>query len=294
MVWVKTYQSEAAMGLEEFMQHAERTDMKCPDALFALGEQLSLLGNNREFLSRFMADLIKSTKSFDRLNDFVPQSIVLGRRKEFYVRANVWLPEAEITASEARLFAYFQPHDHNFDLLTYAYCGSGYETHIFEYDYSRVVGYLDEMVKVKPLGSYTHACGDIMMYRCSQDIHAQFPPKTPSITLNVIPLHTQGSLRDQYFFGLNEVDQEEAPLTKYVQTPIDSRRKVFDMIGMLGDDNLTDIVTDFALSHQCRRTRYHALQALAKINPTEHADVCNRLAGDPTPLIQQYLLTAEA
>lgn len=294
------YETTETMELCEFVEYAkENIDTSDQDQLYSLGEQLTKLGNNRDFLANHMGELIKATRSFDRLNEFVPQSIVLARTDDFYLRANFWLPRDEITDNEVPTFAYHVAHDHNFNLLTYGYCGAGYETDVFEYNYKEVAGYLGEQVKVIPLGRLVHGCGETMMYRCNIDIHLQLPPASPSITLNVIPLHTQGSLRDQYFFDITSRDQEVVTLSKYVQSPIDSRRKVFEMIKNLSfndekhiDSNLLDLVFDFAINHPCRRTRFHALETLSFTNQEAHKLACEKLRDDKSLLVRHYITSA--
>ncbi|WP_088280878.1 hypothetical protein [Ideonella sp. A 288] len=283
------------IALDEFLDYADAHVIEgAPDKLFRLGEQLSMLGNNRRFLSDFMCSYIKANRARDPLAEIISQSVVLARRKHFYLRANFWLPAAEMTQAESLLFAYHQAHDHNFDLLSYAYCGTGYETDVFEYDYAAVAGFVGEEVRVRPLGTFRHACGDTIMYRCNQDIHIQQPPTNLSVTLNVIPTFNQHGLLDQYFFDIDATDPNRARLSNYAYTAIDARRQLLELVSQLRDDNVTDLLVEFATRHDCRRTRYNALRALQDSAPEVHDSVCASLGPDEPALVRHHLVASES
>jgi hypothetical protein len=174
-----------SISFEDFTEYARRgVDVGTSDGLWKLADCFAMLGNNREFLSNFYIEYIKGKVSKDVFSTVISQAVVLYRCDSFYVRANFWLPMDQVSPDEARLFAYDQPHDHNFDLLSLSYCGDGYVSDGFEYDYDSTIGYIGEEVDLKPLGPHKHALGDVLMYVCSKDIHVQNPPETPSITLS--------------------------------------------------------------------------------------------------------------
>lgn len=290
MSYIQTFSTDESMELDEFMEFADsKIDMRDKDSLFSLGEQLSMLGNNRTFLSRFLCEYIKQCFGPTPPSTLVSQSVVLARGRDCYIRANFWPTAEEMTPSEAALFAYFQPHDHNFDLLSYAYSGSGYTTELYEYDYDEVMGYIGEEVRLVPKGSYTHKCGDVILYERNRDVHSQLPPLRPSITLNLLPTHTTGGLYDQYFFDIDAADPTRARLATYAQSNIEGRRRVFEMVQNFSDPNVIDVLSQFAISYPCRRTRYHALQALSVVDKAVHDAVCERLRSDTTPLIRHYI-----
>lgn len=284
------FTTDASMELPEFMEYADaKTNMSDVDSLLALGEQLSMLGNNRRFLSKFLEDFIEANWNLDSLTATISQSVMLRSGRDFYLRANFWLPEAEMTESEALLFAYHQAHDHNFDLLSYAYSGSGYTTDLYEYDYSSVAGYVGEQVNLVPRGNHRHACADTLLYRCNRDIHFQRPPETPSITLNVIPTANQYGLQDQYFFDIEKGDSESGVLSRYAESNIESRRFLFNVAKYVRSERLVRVMCDLITTYPCRRTRYEALRALRECDADAHDTMVHHLRDDPAPIIRQYV-----
>jgi hypothetical protein len=291
---IKTrHHTEETMSLREFMDYAQaKVDFNDPDAFLALGEQLTMLGNNRQLLTDFFGDYIARHLHSDNVPGTISQAIQLDRRRDFYVRVAFWLPENEVTGQERKLYAYDQAHDHNFDLLSYAYCGSGYRTDIYEYDYASVVGYLGERVALEPLGNHQHRTGDCLFYRCSKDIHFQRPPDQPSITLNVIPLGNQHGLVDQYFFEIEGRDSDVGTLVRHADSNIENRKTLFDIAKQLPSPKISRVLADVVQSYACQRSRCEALRALRSCDPSVHDALCRRLEGDPSPLLRHYVLTS--
>jgi hypothetical protein len=178
----KTFTTSESISLAEFIASADGvSDLGTPEGLWALAEDFARLGNDREFLSNFLCEYIKGNVALDPLGVVISQAIVLHRSRDYYIRANFWPVAEECSPEEHKLFAYDQPHDHNFDLLSYAYCGDGYVSDDFSYSYERVIGYPGEVVDIEPLGTHKHECGSVLMYYCNRDIHIQHPPASPSI-----------------------------------------------------------------------------------------------------------------
>jgi hypothetical protein len=284
------FDTTESMSLEDFVEHARRhTDFSDEDSQLALGQQLTMLGNNREFLTAFMGDYIERHLAKDRVEGTISQAFLLATGPDFYLRCAFWLPESELTGNESILYAYHQAHDHNFDFLSYAYCGSGYRTDLYEYDYASTAGYIGEKVKLKPLGNHLHRTGDVLFYRCNKDIHFQRPPETPSITINVIPLVNQHGLKDQYFFDIAAADSEEGTIYRHAEGNIESRRTLFEIVKHFRSPKLTRVLAEFAESYACQRSRYQALRALQACDPETHRDVCNRLAGDASAIVRRHV-----
>lgn len=275
---------------DDFIEYAEhRVDVSKTDGLLELAEKFAMLGNNRTFLSDFFVHFIQGAVNRDPLGTLFSQSIVLARRKNFYIRANFWLPAHEMTENESILYAYHQAHDHNFDLLSLAYCGDGYVTDGYLYDYNKVAGYIGERVELLPLGSHKHEGGDVLLYECNKDIHFQRPPIDPSITLNLIPLVNQNGLRDQYFFEIDTIDSVTGKLAYYANNIIERRRNLFDIAKHVANEEIAQLFIRIASTHVCNRTRYEAMRALKSCNKDQHDALVYALRDDRTPIIRHYI-----
>jgi hypothetical protein len=289
------YEIEESMSLSEFAEYAERcVRFDDSESLLALGHQLTMLGNNRKFLTEFFADYIERNLHAGDVSGTISQAITLTRKKDFYVRAAFWLPENSVTGQEGHLFAYDQAHDHNFDLLSYAYCGSGYLTDVYEYNYERVAGYIGEQVELTPLGGHQHKTGDCLFYRCSKDIHLQRPPETPSITLNVIPLGNIHGLIDQYYFSIEHQYSVIGTLTRHADSNMENRKTLFDIAKVLPSPKISRILADIVEDYPCGRTRYEALRALHYCDVSAYKTLCNRFEGDPSPILRRYIESNQA
>jgi hypothetical protein len=286
----QVFETQESMEFADFMEYAERqVDMTDQDALLRLGEQVTMLGNNRRFLTDFMAEYVQQNLEAGDLVTTISQAVELARTPKFYVRFAFWLPEDSLTPQEHQLFAYTQAHDHNFDLLTYGYCGSGYRTDIYEYDYDSVRGYVGEPVSVRPLGEHQHRTGDVLLYRCSKDIHLQYPPDAPSITLNIVPLHNEHGLINQYFFNLPDRHSERAMLSGHVDSNMELRNSLYNIASHFPGEKTTRMLADVVEDYACQRSRYEALRALAKCDADTHQSLCRRFADDPSPLLRHYI-----
>lgn len=290
-----TFPTIESISLKEFVSCANQVrDIGTPDGLWSIAEDFTKLGNNREFLSNFFCEYIKSNVSRDPLYIVISQAIVLHRDKDYYIRANFWPAEAECSPEEHTLFAYDQPHDHNFDLLSYSYCGDGYISDDFEYEYDKVIGYPGEEVDINPLGSHKHECGNVLMYYCNRDIHIQHPPVQPSITLNVIPTRNENGPLDQYFFAIDGPETRKATLVKRATNAIEQRRMYMAIAKEFLSENVKDVIGSIAALHECPRTRYEALRIMRTVDAAEHDRLVCRVANDDSPLLRHYLSTLEA
>ena len=289
------FDTDESISLSEFVEYAARnTDFADQDSQLALGEQLTMLGNNRSFLTDFFGEFVEKNLHAAHVEGTISQAFLLALGTNFYLRGAFWLPDSELRGNESVLYAYHQAHDHNFDFLSYAYCGSGYTTDLYEYDYASTVGYVGERVKLRPLGKHHHRTGDVLFYRCNQDIHFQRPPETPSITINVIPLVNQHGLKDQYFFDIAAGDSEEGTIYRHAESNIESRRTLFDIVKHFRSPKISRVLAEFAESYDCQRSRFQALRALQMSDPSTHKDVCERLAGDSSALVRHHIATAQA
>lgn len=289
------FSTSESISLSEFVSRANNVpDIGTSSGLWSIAEDFTRLGNNRDFLSNFFCNYIKSNVSRDPLYVVISQAIVLYRGKDYYIRANFWPVAEECSPEEHILFAYDQPHDHNFDLLSYSYCGDGYISDNYAYEYDKVVGYAGEVVDIQPLGSHKHECGDVLMYYCNRDIHIQHPPALPSITLNVIPTRNENGPLDQYFFAIDGLAARKATLVKRATNAIEQRRIYMAIAKEFISDNVKDVIGSIALRHECPRTRYEALKIMQMVDLSEHDRLVRQSTKDESPLFRHYLRSLAA
>lgn len=104
--------------------------------------------------------------------------------------------------SGADSFVYAAPHDRNFDFLTVSYCGPGYASDYYEYDYGAVAGYPGEDAGLRYVGRSTLTPGKLLLYCRHVDVHIQLPRDSLSVSLNVMRVDPAQGWFDQYGFDL--------------------------------------------------------------------------------------------
>lgn len=184
-------------------------DADDPDATRAAADWLRRLANNRTFLGDLLVDRLAGWGGQDIASGYGPQAIMLSRPRSgaadnAFLRAAIWPSPADhvFRTSGAASFVYGAPHDHNFDFLTVGYCGPGYASDYYEYDYEAVAGYPGEPAGLRFVERATLSPGKLMQYRRHVDVHNQLPPESLSVSLNVIRVDPAQGWFDQYGFDL--------------------------------------------------------------------------------------------
>ncbi len=273
------------ISIDEYLDHIEsQVDLTDPDQVIASAPMLKALANDRNLVLTRLNAYVEEAFASPGLSS--AQAILLGRRKRFYVRANLWPSASDVGSGRMYQdqFSYHIAHDHNFSFLTVGYLGPGYETDIYEYDYDQVEGYVGERVEMRFLEKVRFAAGMAMYYRASRDLHIQYPPSATTITLNLLIAPPEVRLREQYEFDL--ATRTIARLPAELEA---SRRVAFVALSaQMGDGNTAQLLEDLALVHPCRRTRLTAWQALVALKPGEAERCWQRAAGDAAPLVANY------
>ncbi|WP_100260838.1 transposase [Qipengyuania seohaensis] len=167
---------------------------------------LRRLANDRNFLGDLLIEQLKQNhREGGHESGYGPQAIVLSPNMgSFFLRANIWPSEDEacFKANGAKAFVYGIPHDHNFSFLTAGYFGPGYLSDYYEYDYESVAGYKGEKAGLRFVERSALTEGKLMLYRAHRDVHAQLPPKSLSVSLNVMHVDPAKGWCDQYGFDL--------------------------------------------------------------------------------------------
>ncbi|OBV11502.1 hypothetical protein [Erythrobacter dokdonensis] len=180
-----------------------------PASLAAAACWLRRLANNREFLGDLLVERLAGNGGEDIASAYGPQAIILsrpraGRANSAFLRAAIWPSPRDhvFRTSGAASFVYGAPHDHNFDFLTVGYCGPGYASDYYEYDYAAVAGYPGEDASLRFVGRSVLSPGKLMLYRRHLDVHNQLPPTSLSVSLNVMRVDPAQGWFDQYGFDL--------------------------------------------------------------------------------------------
>lgn len=270
-----------SITLDEYIDFCEsHPEMKEPDAAIEHAGKLGQLCRNPSFFTNYLNDGLKSLNQFQQRNDFKPPNFVLYYGSYFAIRAIVWLPLSELAADE--LLSYYDGHDHNFDLLTCSYYGSGYRTVIYDYDYGRVTGYVGEHVDLTFLEDTDFPNGKLMYYFASSDVHTQYPPDELSISVNLI-IPQPGEPKLQFFF-----DIEHQIITGYVNA-LTMREPVFKTLETIGDENSIDLLLRIANQHPCFRTRGLAWKTLLNMQGNSD-DFVTQGMSDSHPYVKQTVL----
>lgn len=180
-----------------------------PASTAAAAGWLRRLANNRDFLGDLLVERLTGHGGEAIDSGYGPQAIVLSRPKDnrrgaAFLRAAIWPSPRDhvFKTSGAASFVYGAPHDHNFDFLTVGYCGPGYVSDYYEYDYEAVAGYPGEDAALRFIERSTLSPGKLMLYRRHVDVHSQLPPERLSVSVNVMRVDPAQAWFDQYGFDL--------------------------------------------------------------------------------------------
>jgi hypothetical protein len=280
--------TDAKIDLDEFQEILlANFDSADPESVIAAAEPLRALANNERFLTdRLNSDLLKG--DFQIGNDYTAQTFVLASHRNWFVRANIWTPPSnipEMIEAEKELFPYLVPHDHNFSFLTVGYWGSGYWTHLYEYDHTSVTGEVGEKVDLHYLGRTSLPRGKVMYYRASKDVHSQEHPEEFSVSLNLMIARPEEFARDQYFFDL-----ESETISKISGKQNSGGVLLCEMAGVIGDSTTAAALDALSVTHGSARVRAACYGSLAKLELSSVEQVWNRALSDPHAYVRKTAL----
>lgn len=271
-----------ALELREFVEFAESIDIESPEALTDVAPMLRALADNRSLIVNHLNTQIKTLFRENALQS--TQVLFLAGGKGFYVRANLWPSQADMSAERSlQEQGYGIAHDHNYSFVTAAYSGSGYLSDLFTYDADSITGQVGEAVRLDFVERIHFRDRMVMIYEANRDVHAQLPPADFSITLNFMPATDSVRLRDQFFFDL-----ERRVLMDYPgDLDVSKRVSMLKIAQHLGDGDTTQLLHDLSAGHPCRRTRLAAFEALATLDFSSAATTWESALRDPEELVQR-------
>jgi hypothetical protein len=259
----------SAIGLDELVEalDASRFDARDEDEFASLGPLLARLGRNRSFLADMAVEELKTRcEGQSAGNGYGAQVFLLrppGRR--YLLRAKFWPARADpvVRASGPAAFFYDMPHDHNFPFLTYGYWGPGYWSDYYEYEVEALAGLPGECAGLRFVERARLEPGGLMLYRMRRDVHAQLPPDSLSVSLNILGADPVQPWLDQYRFDLGAGTIAQALTCTAAEALV--------AIAVHFGGNGIGLAHDLLRSHPCDRMRATALAALSSAAPDRDA-----------------------
>lgn len=277
--------ASSKVGIEDYIEFLDdNLDSDDLDQVCAHADTFAALLNNETLMSSALNRELARWRDFQNSNHYSAQTFLLGRAKQFVIRANVWTPpsspDGEMREWEDKFYYYRVPHDHNFSFMTGGYYGSGYATTIYEYDPKKVVGEPGEAVDMTFVEKTRLPKGKIMVYRASKDIHSQEHPEEFSISVNLLLIRPEDTLATQYQFDL-ETKTIAAPL----QNTSAAQEMLCDLARHVGDSRTEALLDDLYRSHPNPRFRFASLSALSDLS--QSCKVLERGLQDAHPFVRQ-------
>jgi hypothetical protein len=274
--------TDRVITIDEYVDRVRRdVDPNNVDSIAASAPLLRGLANDRTLVVKKLNERIETFFAGAQLPSV--QSLLLGKAKDFYVRANIWPANSDMANGRAyqNQFAYNLAHDHNFTFMTVNYLGPGYETEIYEYNYDDIEGCIGESVDLRFLEKVKFGLGTAMVYRAGRDVHIQYAPEELTVTLNLMISVPEQQLRDQYHF-----DVVKRVITGHPDELLATRRiSLLNIAGHVGNAETQQLLHDLARQHPCRRTRLTAFESLARQQPGRAFEIWESACRDSTPLI---------
>ena len=170
--------SADAISLDEYIAYCdEHLDPEDVDSVLAGADKLHALSRNRTFLIDRLNDYFKHAGELEEVNSYSAQALLLTIRPGYVLRTNTWVKPTIYAGSdswERQLYSYDYAHNHNFNLLTVGYLGSGYFTDLYRLpNPDKIVGYLGEKVDMESSGRLQLGLGDVLLYERMTDVHIQ-------------------------------------------------------------------------------------------------------------------------
>ncbi|MFY9352314.1 MAG: transposase [Sphingobium sp.] len=277
----------SVINLDDLIDWCESTafDPTCEEGLAAAAPMLRALSRNRDFLAdHAIAELKTRCADQRRTNPYSAQVVLLHPPTDGYVLRAAFWPAAQdhvVRMSGQAAFLYHVPHDHGFDFLTVGYLGPGYGSDYYEYEQDDVAGADGEPVTLRFVERSHLEEGRMLLYRANRDIHAQLPPASLSVSLNILASAPDQGWRRQYRF-----DPARGIIDQCMT--VASAQLLLELAVGSGSGDALDLAHDFALRHPADPMRLTAWRAIgaALTDDAARRDHLERGASASSPLIR--------
>lgn len=250
------------------------------DSILSASEMLAALANDRDLLVRTLnKTLLRHDDFFNDNMGVSSQSIILHSDAVFKIRANVWkkpVARAGSMTHDSNLYSYGYAHNHNFELLTVGYLGSGYWTEIHQCKPGRIQGYIGEPVELEYLEKTSLPRGKVMLFRACEDVHTQLSCEELSISLNLLVIPPYEALADQYSF-----DVAGSRISGIITTPNAGCMSLLTFAALLGATDAYEAIEQIAFGKRHWRVRHAALEVASILAPSEREALWRRAEHDP-------------
>lgn len=256
------------------------------DSILGASDMLAALANDRGLLVRTINETLLSRDDYFNDNMGVSsQSIILHSDPTFKIRANVWkkpVARAGSMVHDSNLYSYNYAHNHNFELLTVGYLGSGYWTEIHECKPDQIQGYIGEQVDLKFLEKTSLPRGKVILFRACEDVHTQLPCEELSISLNLLVVPPYEQLADQYSF-----DVARSSIAGVITSPNLGCMSLLTFAALLGATEAYGAIARIAFGGGHWRVRNAALEVASHLAPTERDALWRRAEVDADAAIRR-------
>ncbi|STY31409.1 Uncharacterised protein [Legionella wadsworthii] len=255
-----------------------------PEYLATIAQKFAQLTLNKNFLAKKLCNELNHFRTFQTDNQFKPSTIIIHRSAHYVIRAVIWMPVSD--RYQARVFSYFEPHDHNFDFFTANYFGPGYRTRIYHYDYEQVKGIPGEEIDLEFIEECYLTQDKVMYYFGSSDAHVQYPPESITVSLNLILPKTHPAKRRQYEFEFLENGKAKIILGNLDR--LTQMRTLIDTAISVGDGNTMELIRNIAMTHSNEQMRAIAWRAILANDPDKTINLDLALE-DPSDYVKAAL-----
>lgn len=280
-------EDDAVIDLDALVDWCESAafDPSSEEGLAQAGPMLRALSRNRDFLADCaIAELKTRCAGQRRHNPYSAQVMLLRPPGGKYVLRVAFWPAAHdhvMRMSGPAPFLYHVPHDHGFDFLTVGYLGPGYGSDYYDYDPVEVAGAPGEPVALRFVERSHLSEGRMLLYRANRDVHAQLPPESLSVSVNILASAPDQGWRRQYRFDTGRKVIAEC-------MTVASAQMLLELAVGCGSGNARDLADDFARSHPHDAMRLTAWTALGTgLAGDARADHLDRGARSTSPLIRR-------